>query len=113
MNSQVKAVFERLSQIQAHLTDMQINSISVKASFHTRWRSLAPLLGLTPAQIEACEVNSGGYGQSEKCLQMLKKWRDTGLCGPPQKISVATLAHQIYVSLQNMEMLGVLGECVH
>ena len=105
-------MFERLSKIQAHLTDTQITIISDKSRFHTRWRLLAPQLGLTPAQIEACEVNSRGHGDSEKCYEMLKLWRNSGLYGPPDVISVGCLVRVVYEQLRNMEMLEVLDECL-
>ncbi len=109
---QPHAVFVRLSKIEAYLTDDQIFLIADKTKFSVRWRALAPLLGLTPAQIEMCEVDSGGFGEREKCLKMLKTWRNTGLYGPPKNISVAHLADLVYNSLRNVEMLQVLGESV-
>ena len=83
--------------------------IADKSKFHTRWRLLAPQLGLTPAQIEECE---GNRGDTEKCYQMLKLWHDSGLYGPPSAISVARLAKVVYEQLRNMEMLEVLGNCL-
>ena len=104
--------YDRLSKVQSPLTDMQITSIADKPGFYLQWKMLATHLGLSGAQIETCEVNSGGYNDSEKCLLMLKLWRDSGLYGPQRANSVCHLAHVLYVTLRNMTMLEILHNSV-
>ena len=104
--------FDTLSKVQTPLTDLQITSVADKPGFYSQWKMLATRLGLTTAQIEMCEVNSGGYSDSEKCLLMLKLWRDSGLYGPQHANSVGHLAHVLYATLRNMTMLEILHNSV-
>ena len=48
-----------------------LSRISEKSGFSQQWRSIAPHLGLTLAEIERCGGRGGGE-ESEACLQMLK-----------------------------------------
>lgn len=103
---QHRNLLDTLLKIQAPLTDLQITLIADKSDFSSQWKMLASCLNLSRSQIEMCEVNSGGYNNSEKCLQMLKLWRDSGAN------SVAHLAHVLYDVLRNMTMLEILHNSV-
>lgn len=68
---------------------------------------MARHLGLSEAEVERCEARGMG-DDGEKCLQMLKTWKDTRQAAA----TIAVLADAVYNKCRSTNMLEILhGAC--